>query len=397
MTKKCSQAVLGAIITVTMLLAGCSNSGKMASTDTTSSGVASVHLSTTSNSTFSKIADSAVIIIFAPDMATITKQLSLTDTTVTGTISGIPAGFDRVFEITVFDSLKKKQYYGCDTTTVYPDSLISIPVNIKRIGNTGTVVVNGNIIENDSTSSVDTIVNIDTNWVDDSNIIVPSNLAAFYPFNGNAHDESGNGNSGVVYGATLCADRLNASEKAYKFSGTDTIIVKNDNLKNFGANSFSVCFWIKAVLGNDYMVLGKSNGGIPNFLFSDELSGPGWNIQIENTTGYGRGLRLDLWDGSNGNYNILHDSSAVDGTWHFVAFVVDRTNGAKMYVDGIKKDEADISAIGSMANDEPIRIGKRSDWSSLFTGSLDQIRLYTSVLTEAQINSIYSNESKVSH
>jgi hypothetical protein len=32
-------------------------------------------------------------------------------------------------------------------------------------------------------------------------------LVAWYPFNGNANDESGNGNDGTVNGATLTADR----------------------------------------------------------------------------------------------------------------------------------------------------------------------------------------------
>jgi hypothetical protein len=394
------------LITVAIFLNGCSNSEKLTSGNSSSPGVANIHLSTTSNSTFSKIADSAVITVFASDMATITQQLLLTDTTVTGTISGIPAGFDRIFEITVFDSLKKKQYYGCDTTTVYPDSIISLPINIKRIGTTGSVVVNSNIIENDSIPSIDSIssdtTNSDTTLIDTtgpiSNItIVPANLIAFFPFNGNSLDESGHGNNGVVYGAASCADRLNASRKAYMFSGNDSIIIKNDTLDDFGSNSFSVCFWIKAVLGNDFCVLGKSDGGIPNYLFSDSLSGPGWNIQVENTPEYGRGLRLDLWDGSNGNYNIVHDSSAIDGKWHFVAFIIDRIKGAQMYVDCVKKSQTDISAIGSVANKEPIRIGKRADWSSLFTGSLDQVRFYTATLSQAQVDSIYNNELKVSH
>ena len=31
-------------------------------------------------------------------------------------------------------------------------------------------------------------------------------LVAYYPFNGNANDESGNGNNGIVYNATLTQD-----------------------------------------------------------------------------------------------------------------------------------------------------------------------------------------------
>jgi hypothetical protein len=37
---------------------------------------------------------------------------------------------------------------------------------------------------------------------------VPTNgLVGYWPFNGNANDESGNGNNGTVNGATLTSDR----------------------------------------------------------------------------------------------------------------------------------------------------------------------------------------------
>ncbi|SVD42181.1 uncharacterized protein METZ01_LOCUS395035, partial [marine metagenome] len=39
-------------------------------------------------------------------------------------------------------------------------------------------------------------------------------LVAYYPFNGNAKDESGNGNDGEVNGAVLTADRHGESGKA---------------------------------------------------------------------------------------------------------------------------------------------------------------------------------------
>jgi len=44
-------------------------------------------------------------------------------------------------------------------------------------------------------------------------------LVAYYPFNGNANDESGNGNNGTVYGATLTTDRFGNTNKAYSFDG----------------------------------------------------------------------------------------------------------------------------------------------------------------------------------
>jgi hypothetical protein len=46
-----------------------------------------------------------------------------------------------------------------------------------------------------------------------------SGLVAYYPFNGNANDESGNGNHGTVKGAKLAADRFGSQIQAYEFDG----------------------------------------------------------------------------------------------------------------------------------------------------------------------------------
>ena len=53
---------------------------------------------------------------------------------------------------------------------------------------------------------------------------IHSGLVAYYPFNGNANDESGNGRDGVVNGATLSSDRFGNSNKAYSFNGIDNFI-----------------------------------------------------------------------------------------------------------------------------------------------------------------------------
>jgi hypothetical protein len=49
-------------------------------------------------------------------------------------------------------------------------------------------------------------------------------LVAYYPFSGNANDESKNGNHGTVKGATLTTDRNEKTNGAYSFDG------KNDPL-----------------------------------------------------------------------------------------------------------------------------------------------------------------------
>lgn len=54
---------------------------------------------------------------------------------------------------------------------------------------------------------------------------IPLNgLIAWFPFNGNANDMSGNGHNGTVYGATLTTDRFGNTYGAFNFNGSTSYI-----------------------------------------------------------------------------------------------------------------------------------------------------------------------------
>ena len=55
----------------------------------------------------------------------------------------------------------------------------------------------------------------------DSNSTLNQGLIAYYPFNGNANDESGNGLDGTVNGASLTLDRHGNANSAFDFDGED--------------------------------------------------------------------------------------------------------------------------------------------------------------------------------
>ena len=56
---------------------------------------------------------------------------------------------------------------------------------------------------------------------------LPTNgLVGWWPFNGNANDESGNGNHGTVNGATLTAGRNGNANSAYDFDGNEKTSLK---------------------------------------------------------------------------------------------------------------------------------------------------------------------------
>ena len=79
-------------------------------------------------------------------------------------------------------------------------------------------------------------------------------LVGWCPFNGNANDESGNGNHGTNEGAVLTTDRNGIVNRAYSFNGgNDRIVIKNSLLSS-QPTSYSVSIWF---LSNSNSVSGE--------------------------------------------------------------------------------------------------------------------------------------------
>jgi hypothetical protein len=73
---------------------------------------------------------------------------------------------------------------------------------------------------------------------------LPTNgLVGWWPFNGNANDESGNGNDGTIYGAVPTYDREGNPNSAYFFNGINNSI--NTTLNNIPGNAYSITCWFK--------------------------------------------------------------------------------------------------------------------------------------------------------
>ncbi len=70
-------------------------------------------------------------------------------------------------------------------------------------------------------------------------------LVAYYPFNGNANDQSSNGHDGTVQGAALTTDRYGTPGSAYSFDGIDDYI-DVAYADAFQLPVFTVSVWIRA-------------------------------------------------------------------------------------------------------------------------------------------------------
>lgn len=70
-------------------------------------------------------------------------------------------------------------------------------------------------------------------------------LIAYYPFNGNANDVSGNKSNALSFGATLTSDRFGKANNAYRFNGsTDYMNASIPNIP-IGNSSRTISGWFK--------------------------------------------------------------------------------------------------------------------------------------------------------
>ena len=203
---------------------------------------------------------------------------------------------------------------------------------------------------------------------------------AYYPFNGNANDESGNSYNGNVSGATLATDRFNQSEKAYNFIfngfSSDKIEVSGTSGINFSSGGFSISAWIKfsgpGVVGNNYPIFSKHICG--------EQSG--YILMLYND-------KLTFWLAGTGGYNVLSTpDNYTDNSWHQVVAVYDDLN-QYIYVDGLLKNS--VPFIYSVYNSANWALGGYNGCNGGFNGKVDEIKIHHRPLSAVEILEEYNN------
>lgn len=213
-----------------------------------------------------------------------------------------------------------------------------------------------------------------------NNSISDTSLIAYYPFNGNAHDESGNGNNGIEHGSILLtADRFGNNNRAYFFDQVDDWIEIPHNPTIDFANSgdeLSVFAWIKT--SSEGFILNKNPG--------TTTWDPGYRLAV--TSG-----KIDLMLEDNTHSPHWYGSIINDDKWHFIGATLNSsTDTAKVYIDGQIDFIADFSGVGSTANTELLGIGSRLG-SNLFNGVIDDVRIYNKILSYNEIQQLYHEDN----
>ena len=224
----------------------------------------------------------------------------------------------------------------------------------------------------------------------DSDGVCNEGLVAYYPFNGNANDESGNGHDGTVVGATLSTDRCGNPNHAFSFDGqSDEIQVPHSDALNI-TGDITLSAWFNSVeeplFRTDHTILTKRT---PNPI-------PGnfpYLIAINYVYGIPSDYKKPIFiSAANSSYQYLQSTSDITiNTWNHMAAVVS-SNNLRIFINGVVVLDTVINNQLRTGNTAPLLIGSgaRTDPpAEQFKGQIDDVRIYNRALSFSEIQALY--------
>jgi hypothetical protein len=217
-----------------------------------------------------------------------------------------------------------------------------------------------------------------------------SGLVAHYPFNGNANDESGNGNNGTVYGVVLTTDRFGNLNSAYSFDGIDDYIKASAALLPTAERTVALWFYVDMVSNKPVLIgYGGSDTTPP---------GTSWLMGI-NHWGHLAYSVSSHWDTNTLQYYYLQDPV---GAWVHYAITTD-SSGTKIYINGVEKASNSNFINNTIVAGTDLSIGVAVNTQGYapytdvnvgyFVGSMDDVRIYNRAFSATEIQELYTENA----
>ena len=208
---------------------------------------------------------------------------------------------------------------------------------------------------------------------------VPTNgLVGWWPFNGNANDESGNGNNLSINGPQLTTDRFGTNNSCFSFNGTSDYLSRNAFT---GLTDCSISIWINMSnlpltnLGSEYF----SNGyGCCN----------GFGLKSENNI---NNKSTIITYGTNGNVSNSTFAPNLNTWYNFV--LVKTANSYKLFINGVLNSSGNSntnSILGIFGVGAVKGSSSSSGMANFFKGKLDDIGFWNRSLTQQEITDLYN-------
>lgn len=220
---------------------------------------------------------------------------------------------------------------------------------------------------------------------------VPSNgLVGWWPFNGNANDESGTGNNGTANGATLTEDRFGNTDQAFDFDGASYIRVVDNGESLDLMGDFTISCWALAVSltqashGMITKHIGNQNDdGTFIYVIGDALNVGAYYLIAQATPNY-----------NNSTLPSTATDPALNQWYHYVATYEDALDRLIYYVDGTAIDTVTVpfeilnTSIDMLFGST--YINNTSTFNYYWNGKLDDIGIWQRALSAAEVNGLYT-------
>ena len=218
---------------------------------------------------------------------------------------------------------------------------------------------------------------------------ITNGLVAYYPFNGNANDASGNGNNGTVYGATLTTNQFGTPNSAYYFDGVSAYITTPLTNTVF-AGDFTASVWYNAYdYANGWPTLLDADNGDGTFSFALTIIG-----QQSGASAIGS---LDASSTAPGDvcYNLYTAQPISLNTWS-QAVITKAGTTVTMYINSQFVTNGPvanpISTLGRFITIGGANVAAYSGaWA--FHGNIDDVRIYNRALSTNEVAELYAYES----
>jgi prepilin-type N-terminal cleavage/methylation domain-containing protein len=168
--------------------------------------------------------------------------------------------------------------------------------------------------------------------------------------------------------------------RALSFDGTNDYVEIADDAYDFGAQSFSLAFWLSS------NALDSSFRALISKRTSTDYTG--WTVYRRPNTGLNSNRIAVEIASSNGGpyYTATGDSPISPGQWYQVAVTVNRSsNLMTLYVNGVAQAAvADITALGNVSNSQNVQLAKEIGINT-WNGSLADVRIYNRALSATEV------------
>jgi transcription termination factor NusB len=238
--------------------------------------------------------------------------------------------------------------------------------------------------------------------------LIEDSLVAWYPFNGNANDESGNNLNLQIYGPSLSSDRFNNPNESFIFDGVQNSAeyLKLSDINTLKNNEFTYSVWFNSLefypetpTTDPYDYNNLNLQGLISLNSDNNWDiGPALSLKLKNSSN--SIIRVTSWSNTNTSAPNKTSSSNLNASveinkWYHLVYTYYNGNG-KVYVNGVLKETFSSTIDYNLQNDLIIggqRNGTNMDVMGGFNGKIDDIGIWSKALTQEEVIQIYNDST----